>query len=41
MATAEPIKLNKDLNLNENINEFSDEKEHSKNININNINNDH
>ena len=40
MATAEPIKLNKDLNLNENINEFSDEKEHSKNININNINND-
>ena len=40
MATAEPIKLNKDLNLNENINEFSDEKEHSKNFNINNINND-
>ena len=40
MATAEPIKLNKDLNLNENFNEFSDEKEHSKNININNINND-
>ena len=40
MATAERIDLNKDLNLNENINEFSDEKEHSKNININNINND-
>jgi len=41
MATAtEPIDLNKEINLNENLYEFSEEKEHSKNININNINND-
>ena len=39
MATEERIDLNKDLNLNENIYE-SEEKEHSKNININNLNND-
>ena len=41
MATAtQPIDLNKEINSNENNLEFSEEKEHSKNININNINND-
>ena len=39
MATVEPIDLNKEINLNENY-DFSEEKEHSKNVNINNLNNE-
>jgi hypothetical protein len=41
MATAaQPIDLNKEINSNENNLEFSEEKEHSKNININDLHND-
>ena len=41
MATAtEPINLKDEINLNENLSDFSQDKEHSKNIDINNINND-